>query len=146
MQKHKIVFVCTGNTCRSPMAAALFARLVRERGKGEQIAVLSAGLAACDGDAAAQNAVKALEERGIDLTDHRSRKMTRELLEEAEWVVCLSESHRQALLPHTDQPDKLMTLGADIPDPFGGDLETYRVCRDVLEQRCEELYEQLLPD
>lgn len=89
-----ILFVCTGNTCRSPMAAALMRRALDKRGRSD-IIVESAGLAA-DGSPASGNAVAAMAEQGVDLSAHRSRPATPALLRQADILAVMSPSHAMA--------------------------------------------------
>ena len=127
--KH-IIFICTGNTCRSPMAAALCSNLAAQRGL--QLAVESMGLAACPGDPATPEAAAVLSEMGLDLSSHRARQAHPADLMSANRVVCMTRSHRTILEGAGIQPEKLRVLGVGIPDPFGGSLEDYRACRDAI--------------
>lgn len=122
----QIIFICTGNTCRSPMAEGLF----RARG-GEQktgLTAASAGLFTQDGLPASRNAVTAAAELGADIAAHRSRILTPEMAAEARYLVCMTGAHYDWLCEAFPAcADKIFTLlPADVSDPFGGDLDTYR--------------------
>ena len=125
----RILCVCTGNTCRSPMAQALLQHEADRRGL--PLAVSSAGLAAFPGDSPSENAVLVMREWELDITAHRARPVTAYALEESDYVLCMSESHRAALLPYVPQ-EKLVVPPGGVPDPFGGDEAVYRRTRDAL--------------
>ena len=126
----RVLCVCTGNTCRSPMAQSLLQTEIDRRGL--PVAVSSAGLAAFPGDPATDHAVTVMAETGADLGAHRARPVTPYLLDESDYVICMSESHRAALLPYVPA-EKLVVPPGGVPDPFGGDEETYRRTRDALQ-------------
>ncbi|MDR1928464.1 MAG: ribosomal protein S18-alanine N-acetyltransferase [Oscillospiraceae bacterium] len=122
----RILFICTGNTCRSPLAAAGFAALCKKAGL-ENVEAASAGLSAQSASPAAAHMQHAAQEEGLDLTLHRSRQADAALLNAADLVVCLSTSHAlllAALVPH----EKIRVLGGGISDPFGSSLACYRAC------------------
>ena len=127
---NRFLFVCTGNTCRSPMAAALFRKMAAERGL--PIVAVSAGLAAVSGSPASANAVQALAEEGMDLSRHLSKPVTKELCDEAQMIAVMAEHHRLALIAADVDPRKIVVLGGGVPDPFGGSLDVYRDTRDAL--------------
>ena len=121
-----IIFLCTGNTCRSPMAEGLFRAHNGEEKTG--LTAASAGLYTENGLPASANAVAAAGERGADISAHRSRQLTAEMAENAKYLVCMTGSHYDRLCElFPDCADKIFTLlPEDISDPFGGDLATYR--------------------
>lgn len=135
-----ILFVCTGNTCRSSMAEALLRHFVTEYA-GLELMVKSAGTAAFGSQEASKNAILALRELGIDLSSHRSQPVSKELIEEADLVLTMTRSHKQQLLAFKpDAQNRIFTLaeftskdlGKNISDPFGGDLDIYIECRNEI--------------
>ncbi|HWB13541.1 MAG TPA: Sua5/YciO/YrdC/YwlC family protein [Pirellulales bacterium] len=134
-----VLFVCTGNTCRSPMAEGLFRHLLASRlgGKPSELEergaiVMSAGIAAMLGGRAATEAVKVLTPMGIDLTAHESQPLTDQLVRHADVILAMTRSHRQAILaewPSAAERVKLLSHeGIDVPDPVGGPTELYERC------------------
>ncbi|MEO1996797.1 MAG: Sua5/YciO/YrdC/YwlC family protein, partial [Planctomycetaceae bacterium] len=139
------LFVCTGNTCRSPMAAALFRHLLSARlSCTEQdlvdhgFVVASAGLAAGVGSPASPESIEVLRDQGIDLSDHSSRQLTRELLHQVDHIYTMTRGHRDAIL--RDCPDLservclLSREGHDIIDPIGMGFDVYKKCQQEIEQ------------
>lgn len=130
-----IIFVCTGNTCRSPMAEEIYNTLI-----GEKTAI-SRGIAVSSPSGAAQNAKYAVLEYGGNLENHMSHQITLEELKEAEIVITMTGSHKMLLSQYVDE-DKIKTLAefagesGDISDPYGGDVEIYR-------ETAEEIYDYI---
>jgi len=138
MASHLLLFVCTGNVCRSPMAEYL----LRERLGGDGAwEVRSAGLAALSGMPASAAAVATLRESGIGLGSHRSRPLTRELIDAASLIVVMTAGHRNqvtALSPRAIEKTFLLSTfnaaanASDIDDPIGLSLVSYRGVRDEI--------------
>ena len=125
-----VCFVCTGNTCRSPMAAAVLNAL----GRGEYQAV-SAGLSAVEGDAISEHAVQALHEAGFASTEenpyerYRARSITAEMVAHCDLIVGITARHLLSLVCAFPQAaEKMVCLPRDIADPFLGDLSVYKSC------------------
>ncbi len=121
-----ITFICTGNTCRSPMAEGLFKKIIKDRGI-EGITCSSCGLYAYAGDSATPEAIKAAGELGADISEHRSRPFSQYIADETDLFVCMTESHATAI--RSVVPDaKVIVPGGGIADPYGGDDEIYSAC------------------
>ncbi|AWT61042.1 MAG: Protein-arginine-phosphatase [Candidatus Moanabacter tarae] len=134
--------VCTGNVCRSPMAEKLLGHaLAKEKSPLSSLQVISTGISAGDGNAASVNSIQALQKVGLDLGNHRSRKITRELVDASIVLLCMTEMHRYLLnqiFGELDIPiilfrEKLPSVRQmEIADPYGKSLNAYENCRDDL--------------
>lgn len=137
-----VLFVCTGNTCRSPLAEVLFRDLVKDRA---DFKVGSAGVGAFSGQPASRYSAALAGEKGLDLSRHQSRAVTVDLVESATHIVAMSRSHVAAILSdYPEADDKIYLIsefaaddrlrGRDLADPFGGDLAEYRHTLEQLEK------------
>jgi L-threonylcarbamoyladenylate synthase len=150
----QIVFVCTGNTCRSPMAEAVFRRRLAERLGCDEAALLergfavsSAGLSAMTGDAAATDAIEVLREVGIDLTNHRSQAASADLIARADDLIAMTRSHVLMLLSRYPMIAGAVRLlcGAegDLDDPIARGPEVYRACALTIERHVDRLLTEM---
>lgn len=131
-----ITFVCSGNTCRSPMAEGIFKKIVKERSINN-IQCKSCGISAYNGDCVTPNAVEAVKKYGVNIENHRSSVLTQYLAAETDIFVCMTQAHAQVLKNYLyDTGKKITVLGDGIPDPYGGDEEVYSAC-------AEQIYNEL---
>jgi protein arginine phosphatase len=137
----RLLFVCTGNTCRSPLAEALARREVECRG-WTAVSVVSAGTGAVEGGPASEGALTAAESVGLELSDHRSQPLTSELVESADLVLAMGVHHlaqvielggaeKAALLSTFAEGDE-EGIGWSVPDPFGAGIDVYMETLRVL--------------
>jgi protein-tyrosine phosphatase len=148
-----IVTVCTANICRSPMAAALLQHaLLAQPEPVRSIKVISAGVAARNGEAVSENSVSALKKVGLDVASHRSRALTQKMLDEALMVLCMTESHRAMIMVQADRVPQQLHLfreflpGAgdrEIGDPYGGPLRVYESVRDEMVEAIPSLVDRI---
>ena len=151
-----ILLVCTGNTCRSPMAEILCRQLLAERLGVEPAAleehgwiVMSAGIAAMAGGRASPEAVEAMDEFPLDLSGHETQPLTEPLVRNADFIYTMTRSHREAIVAEwpgaAERTFQLSPEGSDVSDPIGGPLEQYRACAAEIRRHLEARLEQLKP-
>jgi protein-tyrosine-phosphatase len=149
----RVLFVCSGNTCRSPLAVVAFRRMLDEAGR-QDITVESAGTGAYDGAPASEGAYLVALEVGLDLSDHRARLLNRELVAQADLILTMSRGHLSRV-ERLGGEGKAHLLGAyanaieadlELRDPYGGDVEGYRATLQQLERLLLPARERLLAE
>ena len=150
-EKVNVLFVCTGNTCRSPMAEQLFSDYLRRKKSSSVADVSSAGVYADNGRPMPPEAVGVLSEMGVTVKPHKSRLLTVDILQNADIIVCMTEAHRAELLDSTayayaasDGNYRIIgtareLIGEDIADPYGRGMDAYRVAAHNIMRLCAPL-------
>ena len=145
-----VLFVCTANQCRSPMAAALLKSLAAQRGELDRWQIQSAGTWTEAGRPATQLSQAVMQRRNIDLSSHQSRPIDAELLATTAVILVMTRSHREALqVEFPEVQDKIFLLSQlidrsyDVEDPFGGSLDDYELCATDLENILSSGYDRL---
>lgn len=149
-----IVMVCTGNTCRSPMAEMLLKKRIADKLKckiedldDRGIVVMSAGISATPGGRGAAEAVDTLKARGLDLSLHESQPLSERIVRFADVIITMTRSHRDVILQHFPEAAPRVHLlsrgGADVADPIGGPIELYRRCAEEIDGYIADWIEHL---
>ena len=140
----KIIFVCTGNICRSPMAQYYAQSVINKRANSENYYIESAGINAYQGEGSTQNAIDAMKQYGIDLSKHKANTLENSLIEEADYIIGMTELHKNILMQiYPKLKNKIFTLrevagndmySMDIEDPWGYNLDVYvNIAKQIVE-------------
>lgn len=148
------LFVCTGNTCRSPLAEGLFRKLLSEKLKCSQdelydrgYLVTSAGISAAPGAPASPESIEIAAGYGVDLQTHQSQPLTDRLLQQADHIYAMTRGHHEAIVQsHPEVSGRVELLArdqSDIPDPLGGGIEDYEYCEREIERNLRAILDEM---
>ena len=138
----RIFFICTGNTCRSPMAEIMLKTMLKQA-QIKGIVVRSAGLQATDGKKMSENSRKALKQLGYLPYGFKARLLTPEIIKKADMLICMTENHKKAVANEKAYSVSELTGVGEIGDPYGCDLATYLKTAKQLEQACKIIVDEI---
>lgn len=147
----KIMFVCTGNICRSAMAEVIFKKMAEEKNKN--IEVYSCGTTAYTGDWSTEDAIEVMKEYQIDLKKHRATNIRESKIEEMDLILCATRTHKYSVINSYPQlKEKVYTIkeyaqedttSLDISDPWGNSIQIYRQCAEEIKESLEKIIEKI---
>ncbi len=151
--KH-ILFVCSGNTCRSPMAEGILKKYLIENNMSDRFSVSSAGIFAFDGDEANIKSELVCSENAIDISEHQAKQLDQQSVKDSDYIIAMTkELKTQIASRYLNDAHKIYTLGeitkrpgSSIPDPFGQSLDIYRKTYDMLDVLIKELVQRLIEE
>jgi protein-tyrosine-phosphatase len=157
MKPYKVLFICTANICRTPMAKYYLQEKLRSQGLNDLVEVMSAGTWAQEGHPAAENSVLVCREHGIDVSAHVATNLTTGIINEADLILCMSKRHKKDLIsvfPHssekifllTEYPDRSTKPSRSIPDPFGRNLAYYREVFALIRTEIDRFFPVLIAE
>lgn len=147
----KIMFICTGNICRSAMADGLMKKLIQDNQK--QVEVYSCGIFAEDGEGPTFNAKEAIKQYDVDINNHKATNIRNSKIKEMDVILCATLAHKNNVISmYPELKDKIFTIkeyadydknDLDIPDPWGYDIETYRLCAETINKCLKKIIEKI---
>ncbi len=146
---YTLLFVCTGNSCRSVMAKGLMEKLVKEAGLAEKVHIDSGGTSTFAGIGAAPNTVSVMREEGVDVSSHIGKNINKDMLKRSDIVFVMEKFHKDFIVNiMQEMKDKIRLLreGQDIPDPIGRSLEEYRNVKKVIKEEVQDIFLEIFKE
>ncbi|MBU4311722.1 MAG: threonylcarbamoyl-AMP synthase [Candidatus Omnitrophica bacterium] len=143
---YHVLFVCTGNSCRSVMAKGMLEKFIKEAGLSEKVRLDSAGTGGFGGIPAATNTIEVMKEEGVDVSTHKGKVITPELLRKSDFIFTMEGFHKNivlSMLPEAASKTRLLKEDEDIPDPIGKSLEEYRYVKGIIKNQVENIFLEL---
>ena len=144
-----LLFVCTGNSCRSVMAKALMEKLVNEAGLSERVHIDSAGTSTFAGIGPAPNTVSVMEQEGVDVSGHIGKNINRDILKRSDIIFVMEKFHKNViigLMPEIKDKVRLLKEDQDIPDPIGRPLEEYKNVLNVIKEEVQNIFLEIFKE
>jgi tRNA threonylcarbamoyl adenosine modification protein (Sua5/YciO/YrdC/YwlC family) len=149
LMDYTLLFVCTGNSCRSVMAKGLMKKFVNESGLSEKVHIDSAGTSTFAGIGPAPNTVSVMKEEGIDVSGHIGKNINKDILKRSDVIFVMERSHKNviiSLIPEIKDKVRLLKEGQDIPDPIGKPLEEYKNVLSIIKEEVENIFLEIFKE